>query len=60
MLNRYLCFKKIYTISLSFRAEKSKTSRHRTEYWHAEMEMAWSTSKTSKIAVKLIAYGKAV
>ncbi|MBT4539326.1 asparagine--tRNA ligase [Candidatus Woesearchaeota archaeon] len=32
---------KIYTISPSFRAEKSKTSRHLTEYWHAEMEMAW-------------------
>lgn len=36
---------KIYTISPSFRAEKSKTSRHLTEYWHAEMEMAWSTFK---------------
>lgn len=33
---------KIYTISPSFRAEKSKTSRHLTEYWHAEMEIAWS------------------
>jgi asparaginyl-tRNA synthetase len=36
---------KIYTISPSFRAEKSKTSRHLTEYWHAEMEVAWSTFK---------------
>jgi len=34
---------KIYTISPSFRAEKSKTSRHLTEYWHAEMEIAWAT-----------------
>jgi asparaginyl-tRNA synthetase len=34
---------KIYTISPSFRAEKSKTSRHLTEYWHAEMEMAWAS-----------------
>ncbi|HLC22228.1 MAG TPA: asparagine--tRNA ligase [Candidatus Nanoarchaeia archaeon] len=34
---------KIYTIAPSFRAEKSKTSRHLTEYWHAEMEMAWCT-----------------
>ncbi len=34
---------KIYTIAPSFRAEKSKTSRHLCEYWHAEMEMAWST-----------------
>ena len=36
---------KIYTISPSFRAEKSKTSRHLTEYWHAEMEGAWLTFK---------------
>jgi len=34
---------KIYTIAPSFRAEKSKTSRHLTEYWHAEMEVAWAT-----------------
>lgn len=34
---------KIYTISPSFRAEKSKTSRHLTEYWHAEMEEAWAS-----------------
>jgi len=32
---------KIYTIAPSFRAEKSKTSRHLTEFWHAEMEVAW-------------------
>lgn len=32
---------KIFTIQPSFRAEESKTSRHLTEYWHAEMEAAW-------------------
>jgi len=32
---------KIYTISPCFRSEKSKTSRHLTEFWMCEMEMAW-------------------
>lgn len=32
---------RIYTISPSFRAERSKTTRHLAEYWHAEMEGAW-------------------
>ncbi len=33
---------KIFTIQPAFRAEKSKTSRHLSELWMAEMEVAWS------------------
>ncbi len=36
---------KIYTVTPLFRAEKSKTSRHLTEYWSAEMESAWINFK---------------
>ena len=32
---------KIYCVAPSFRAERSKTSRHLTEYWHAEVEATW-------------------
>lgn len=34
---------KIYDMSPTFRSEKSKTSRHLTEFWMAEMEAAWLT-----------------
>ncbi|MDP4040001.1 MAG: asparagine--tRNA ligase [Candidatus Pacearchaeota archaeon] len=32
---------KIYGIGPTFRAEKSKTSRHLSEFWMAEMEVSW-------------------
>jgi asparaginyl-tRNA synthetase len=33
---------KMYTVAPSFRAEPSRTPRHLTEFWHAEMEQAWA------------------
>lgn len=35
---------RIYTVAPSFRAEKSRTWRHLTEFWHAEMEMAFASN----------------
>jgi len=32
---------KAYSIAPSFRAEKSKTPWHVTEFWHFEVESAW-------------------
>jgi len=34
---------KIFTIAPTFRAEKSRTKRHLSEFWMAEMESAWMT-----------------
>ncbi len=42
---------KVYDVSPTFRAERSKTSRHLTEFWMAEMEAAWlSYIEVSEIA----------
>ncbi len=48
---------KVYTIAPSFRAEKSRTRRHLTEFWHAEAELAWSgLNDIMKVEEELITY----
>ncbi|MBU1203505.1 MAG: asparagine--tRNA ligase [Nanoarchaeota archaeon] len=49
---------KIYNMGPTFRAEKSKTSRHLSEFWMAEMEAAWmelpELAQVAKDEVKFI------
>lgn len=48
---------KLYTVSPSFRAEKSRTRRHVTEFWHAEVEAAWSNfDDMIKVAEGLVSH----
>jgi len=48
---------KVYTIAPSFRAEKSRTRRHLTEFWHAEAEVAWlGLDGIVKVEEELITY----
>lgn len=48
---------KAYTVAPSFRAEKSKTARHLTEFWHAEVEAAWEHfDDIIKLAENLVTY----
>ena len=48
----------IYNMGPTFRAEKSKTSRHLSEFWMAEMEAAWmdlkEVSETAKEEIRFI------
>jgi asparaginyl-tRNA synthetase len=48
---------KVYDTAPTFRAEKSKTSRHLSEFWMLEMEAAWMDLHTvSEFAKKEIKY----
>jgi asparaginyl-tRNA synthetase len=50
-------FAKVYCFGPTFRAEKSKTRRHLTEFWMVEPEVAWATLEdTMELAEGLICF----
>ncbi len=50
-------FGRIYTFGPTFRAEKSKTRRHLTEFWMIEPEMAWyDNDDNMRLQEELVAY----
>ncbi|MCT6893417.1 MAG: asparagine--tRNA ligase [Bombilactobacillus mellifer] len=52
-----MAFKKVFSFGPTFRAEKSKTRRHLTEFWMIEPEMAFMHQEESlKIQEDLISY----
>ena len=48
---------RVYTFGPTFRAEKSKTRRHLTEFWMIEPEMAWYDSEDNmKLQEEMVSY----
>jgi asparaginyl-tRNA synthetase len=51
----YSC-ERVWALTPSFRAEKSRTPRHLAEYWHLEMEAAWvDNDGNMKVQEELVA-----
>src|SRR6202453_337446 len=52
-----LAFGKVYCFGPTFRAEKSKTRRHLTEFWMIEPEMAYATlDDVKRVGEEMVAY----
>src|SRR3954469_25281240 len=52
-----MAFGKVYCFGPTFRAEKSKTRRHLTEFWMVEPEMAYADlEEVTRVAEELIVY----
>jgi len=52
-----MAFGKVYAFGPTFRAERSKTRRHLTEFWMVEPEMAYSTLEDVKrVAEELVVF----
>ncbi len=48
---------KVWSLTPSFRAEKSRTRRHLAEFWHLEAEAAWyDMNDMMKVAEELVTY----
>jgi len=52
-----MAFGKVYTFGPTFRAERSKTRRHLTEFWMVEPEMAYATlDDVKRVAEELVVF----